>query len=69
MGSFYQADKLVHFYWDVFCICDQRDCKLVELLAYEVLSHIMGDIIRGLYIGIYLTIMECVLGMLYADVT
>ena len=48
MGSFYQADGPVRLHWDTFCIRAQGGCKLAELLAYEVLTDIVGDIVSRL---------------------
>ena len=47
----------------------QSSCELAELLAYEVLSGIMGYIVRGSYIGVDPAITECLPGMLCAKVT
>jgi hypothetical protein len=69
VGSFYQADRPVRLHWNTFCIRAQGGCELAELLAYKVLSGIVGDIVRGSYVGVDPAITECLPGMLCAEVT
>ena len=69
VGSFYQADGPVRVHWDTFCIRAQGGCELAELLAYEVLSGIMGDKVRGSYVGVDPAVTECLPGMLCAEIT
>ena len=68
VGSFYQADRPVRLYWDTFCIRAQGGCELAELLTYEVLSGVVGDEVRGSYVGIDPAIPECLPGMFCAEI-